>query len=60
MKKKKLYSPIRSLEAEQESFYGKLVWIIEQLELTYLEKEPDLIIVGDFNLPLEPNMNNRR
>jgi hypothetical protein len=49
MKKITIYSPVRSLAAEQESFYEKLVCMIEQFELTYIEKEPDLIIMGDFN-----------
>jgi hypothetical protein len=52
-----IYSPVRSLPAEQESFYENLSKVLEELELKYLDYEPDLIILGDFNLPFEPNMN---
>jgi hypothetical protein len=52
-----IYSPVRSLSREQDDFYIKLLDIVEELERKYLFNEPNLIIVGDFNLPLEPGVN---
>jgi hypothetical protein len=52
-----IYSLVRSLGREQENFYETLFEIIEELERKYLFNEPDLIILGDFNLPLELNKN---
>jgi hypothetical protein len=50
-----IYSPVRSLARDQEIFYEELVNIIEELELKYVLNEPELIVLGDFNLPLEMN-----
>jgi len=50
-----IYSPVRSMVREQDEFYNKLLEIVEELEGKYLFSEPNLIILGDFNLPLEPN-----
>jgi len=52
-----VYSPVRSLGREQENFYNNLIEIIEELEQKYLFNEPNLIILGDFNLPLELDRN---
>jgi hypothetical protein len=46
-----IYSPVKSLIAEQESFYKKLGEIIEELEIKYINNEPGLILLGDFNIP---------
>jgi exonuclease III len=48
-----VYSPVRSNGREQESFYNDLFNIIEELERKYLFNKPNLIILGDFNIPLE-------
>jgi exonuclease III len=48
-----VYSPVRSNGREQENFYNDLFSIIEELERKYLFNEPNLIILGDFNIPLE-------
>ncbi len=48
-----VYSPVRGLSREQEDFYNNLIEIIEEFEQKYLFNEPNLIILGDFNLPLE-------
>jgi exonuclease III len=48
-----IYSPVRSLTRDQENFYNEMFEIIEELELKYFVNEPNLIITGDFNLPLE-------
>jgi hypothetical protein len=52
-----IYAPVKSRGAEQEEFYDRLASLIEQLEIKYLFQEPNLIIMGDFNLPLESDMN---
>ncbi len=52
-----IYSPVRSLAAEQEVYYERVGKVIEELEIKYINREPGLIILGDFNLPLEQNMN---
>ncbi len=43
--------------AEQEVYYERVGKVIEELEIKYINREPGLIILGDFNLPLEQNMN---
>jgi exonuclease III len=48
-----IYVPGRSLSREQETFYENMSNIIEEFELKYILQEPNLIILGDFNLPLE-------
>ncbi len=40
------------------NFYANLVTLIEELETKYVMYEPNLLIMGDFNLPLEPDMAN--
>ncbi len=54
-----IYAPVRSLGREQQEFYEVLGTLIEEFELKYILNEPNLIILGDFNLPLEPELNNR-
>jgi exonuclease III len=51
-----IYSPVRSLPREQVAFYNNLISIIDEMEQRYIAREPGLIILGDFNLPLEQNM----
>jgi hypothetical protein len=51
-----IYSPVRSQGLEQETFYEALGNIIDELELKYINHEPNLILLGDFNLPLESGM----
>jgi exonuclease III len=51
-----VYSPVRSLPREQELFYEKLISIIDEMEQKYILNEPGLILMGDFNLPLELDM----
>jgi hypothetical protein len=48
-----IYSPVRSLGRDQDNFYEKLLEIVEELELKYIFNEPNLIIAGDFNIPLD-------
>ncbi len=48
-----IYSPVRSLVRDQENFYKNLLDIVEELELKYILNEPNLIIAGDFNIPLD-------
>ncbi len=52
-----IYSPVRSLPREHETFYERLTSVIEELELKYLMYEPNLVVLGDFNLPLESELN---
>jgi len=52
-----VYSPVRSLGREQDRFYEHLMTIVDELEQKYLFNEPNLMILGDFNLPLELNRN---
>jgi len=52
-----VYSPVRSIGREQDEFYNNLINIIEEFEGKYLFNEPNLIILGDFNLPLETHAN---
>jgi exonuclease III len=52
-----IYSPVRSLARDQENFFKKLLDIIEELELKYIFNEPNLIIAGDFNIPLDKDRN---
>ncbi len=52
-----IYAPVRSLGNEQASFYESLGHLIEELETKYLLNEPNLILLGDFNLPLEQRLN---
>jgi len=54
-----IFAPVRSLGREQQEFYESLGTLIEEFELKYILNEPNLIILGDFNLPLEPELNNR-
>jgi len=51
-----IYAPVRSLVAKQVKFYEKLGELIDGLENKYILNEPDLIILGDFNLPFEVGM----
>jgi hypothetical protein len=55
-----IYAPVRSLDASQENFYETLVKQIEELEMRYMYHEPELILLGDFNLPFEVAMNKNR
>jgi exonuclease III len=48
-----VYAPVRGLGQEQDTFYRSLLEVIEELELKYIFNEPNLIIMGDYNLPLE-------
>jgi hypothetical protein len=48
-----IYAPVKSQGAMQEAYYERLANLIEELELRYLLNEPNLILLGDFNLPLE-------
>jgi exonuclease III len=48
-----IYAPVRSLGNEQISFYDSLKRLIDELEIKYLFEEPNLIILGDFNIPFE-------
>ena len=48
-----IYLLVRSLAREQENFYESLRHIVEELEQKCILHEPNLIILGDFNLPLE-------
>ncbi len=48
-----IYVPVRSLSWAQETFYENLSNIIEEFELKYILHKPNLIILVDFNLPLE-------
>ncbi len=50
-----IYAPVRSLGREQDNFYKNLINIVDDLERKYLFNEPNLVILGDFNLPLELN-----
>ncbi len=52
-----IYSPVRGLAMEQDAFYEKLSKLIEEIETKYIFHEPDLILLGDFNLPFETRMN---
>jgi hypothetical protein len=52
-----IYAPVRSMGKEQEILYKELLKIVEELEQKYLFNKPNLIILGDFNLPLEPGGN---
>ena len=45
-----IYSPVRSLVNQQIEFYESLNRLIEEFESTYVLYEPNLIILGDFNL----------
>jgi exonuclease III len=51
-----IYSPVRSLPREQEVFYNSLISLIDEMESKYVMREPSLIIMGDFNLPLESDL----
>ncbi len=51
-----IYAPVRSLVGQQEEFYEALSRLIDELESKYILYEPNLIIMGDFNIPFEPEM----
>jgi exonuclease III len=51
-----IYAPVRSLMAQQIDFYETVGTLIEELESKYVYHEPDLIIMGDFNIPFEMSM----
>jgi len=51
-----IYAPVRSLAGRQEEFYEKLFMLIEEFENKYVLNEPDLIVLGDFNLPFKSGM----
>jgi len=53
-----VYAPVRSLNNQQKIFYETLEMLIDELETKYVMYEPNLLIMGDFNLPLEPEMAN--
>jgi len=50
-----IYAPVRSTPSRQDEFYERLGRLIDELETKYLFNEPELILMGDFNLPLEPD-----
>jgi len=52
-----IYAPVRSMNNAQAEFYVKLSSIIDELESKYILHEPELILMGDFNLPLESELN---
>ncbi len=52
-----IYAPVRSLNAAQADFYAKLSNHIDELESKCMIREPELILMGDFNLPLEIDTN---
>jgi hypothetical protein len=52
-----IYAPVRSMNNAQAEFYAKLSSIIDELESKYILHEPELILMGDFNLPLESELN---
>jgi len=51
-----IYAPVRGLSNKQVEFYERLVALIDELENKYVLHEPDLIILGDFNIPFEVEM----
>jgi len=51
-----IYAPVRSLVSQQEDFYEAVSKLIEEMESKYILYEPNLIIMGDFNIPFEPEM----
>jgi hypothetical protein len=53
-----IYAPVRSSTSRQTEFYETLGALIDELESKYILNEPDLIILGDFNLPFETEMLN--
>jgi hypothetical protein len=51
-----IYAPVRSLASQQGDFYEILRQLIDDFETKYIMYEPNLIILGDLNLPLETDM----
>jgi hypothetical protein len=53
-----IYAPVRSLTNQQVNFYESLERLIEEFEMKYVIHEPNLLVMGDLNLPLELDMIN--
>jgi len=51
-----IYAPVRSLPKQQEVFYRKLIRTLDEMEQKYTLNEPGFVVLGDFNLPLELDM----
>jgi hypothetical protein len=55
-----VYAPVRSLTNQQVNFYETLEGLIEEFETKYVMHEPNLLVMGDLNLPLELGMVNNQ
>jgi len=53
-----VYAPVRGLTSQQVSFYETLEKMIEEIESKYVMYEPNLVVLGDLNIPLEIDMIN--